>query len=322
MEVYILTPLVSVYCLAYNHEKYIRDALEGFVSQKTNFPYEVFVHDDASTDNTAEIIREYANKYPQIIIPIIQKENQYSKGVPILRSCIYPLMKGKYIAVCEGDDYWCDDRKLQVQVDWLEDHPEYAFCVHNTKLINCLNGKERLINNCREDRDISTEEIIQWKGNLFHTSSYMFRAMYKDIPHELLIRGVGDYPKSVYFATCGKVRYIGKVMSVYRFMVTGSWSMRRYKSIDNNKVSIDHYQDRIIMLKNLDKFTEGKYTECIYDVIRRNEFNILFKKNDLRNIQKNYPEYYKNMNLKIKIRMIINYFCPTIIRLFNKFYNH
>lgn len=112
--------VVSAYCLAYNHEKYIKSALEGFVSQKTDFKYEVFVHDDASTDKTADIINQYAKRYPNIIKPILQKENQYSKGVDISQEIIFPRMKGKYVAICEGDDYWCDNNKLQKQVDFLE----------------------------------------------------------------------------------------------------------------------------------------------------------------------------------------------------------
>ena len=104
---------LSIVCTAYNHEKYIRSALDGFVMQKTNFAFEAIVHDDASTDGTADIIREYAKKYPDIIVPIIQTENQHSKKVQITREIIFPMIKGKYIAFCEGDDYWTDPYKLQ-----------------------------------------------------------------------------------------------------------------------------------------------------------------------------------------------------------------
>ena len=97
--------MVSVYCLAYNHERYIRHTLEGFVRQVTNFRYEVVVHDDASTDGTLAIIREYEQKYPQLIKVIAQKENQYSKGVKIIQNVIFPTLQGKYLAICEGDDY-------------------------------------------------------------------------------------------------------------------------------------------------------------------------------------------------------------------------
>ncbi|HHX61228.1 MAG TPA: glycosyltransferase [Epulopiscium sp.] len=102
------TPLVSICCLAYNHEKFIRQALDGFIMQESNFPIEVLIHDDASTDDTANIIREYEKKYPEIIKPIYQTENQYSKGVGISVTYNFPRAKGKYIAMCEGDDYWTD----------------------------------------------------------------------------------------------------------------------------------------------------------------------------------------------------------------------
>ena len=106
-----MSATVSVICLAYNHEKYIRKTLEGFVAQKTNFSVEYIVHDDASTDSTASIIQEFEEKYPDLIKPIYQKENQYSKGVAITRN-LQMQVQGKYIAFCEGDDYWIDEYKL------------------------------------------------------------------------------------------------------------------------------------------------------------------------------------------------------------------
>lgn len=112
--------LVSVVCDVYNHEPYLRQCFDGFVMQKTNFKFEVLVHDDASTDKSAEIIMEYTNKYPDIFKPIIQKENQYSKGVGIWKTYQFPRVKGKYVAFCEGDDYWIDSLKLQKQVNILE----------------------------------------------------------------------------------------------------------------------------------------------------------------------------------------------------------
>lgn len=110
--------LVTVVCITYNHEKYLRDALDGFLSQKTDFQYKIVIYDDASTDNTAAIIEEYALKYPRIIVPIYQKENQYQKGTNMFKEFVAPLLEGKYYAYCEGDDYWCDPHKLQEQVDF------------------------------------------------------------------------------------------------------------------------------------------------------------------------------------------------------------
>ena len=119
------TPLmVTIRCITYNHESYIRQCLDGFLMQKTTFRFEAIVHDDASTDGTATIIREYADKYPNIIKPIFETENQYSKRDGSLRRILDAHTHGKYIAMCEGDDYWTDPYKLQKQVDFLESHPD------------------------------------------------------------------------------------------------------------------------------------------------------------------------------------------------------
>ena len=120
--------VVTILTLAYNHKPYIRQCLDGIVMQRTNFKFELLIHDDASTDGTADIIREYESKYPNIIKPIYQKDNQYSKEIPIGVTYLYPRAKGKYIALCEGDDYWIDPLKLQKQVDFLEANPEFVMC--------------------------------------------------------------------------------------------------------------------------------------------------------------------------------------------------
>ena len=104
---------VSICCLTYNHEKYIRQCLDGLIMQKTEFDFEILVHDDASSDATQSIINEYVVAYPNLIKPILQIRNQYSQGISPLRQILFPLVKGKYVALCEGDDYWTDPLKLQ-----------------------------------------------------------------------------------------------------------------------------------------------------------------------------------------------------------------
>lgn len=142
-------PLVSIICESYNHGKYLRDCLEGFVMQKTSFPFEILIHDDASTDNSQAIIKEYSEKYPQIFKPILQTENQYSKGVSIWHTIQIPRAKGKYIAFCEGDDYWTDPYKLEKQVSFLEEHPDYVLS-HTS--YNCYDVSKNLMHT-----DVSTE---------------------------------------------------------------------------------------------------------------------------------------------------------------------
>lgn len=122
--------IVSVCCITYNHAPYIRQCLDGFMMQQTNFAFEVLIHDDASTDGTAEIIKEYEVKYPDIIKPIYEKENQWVKGRRGSAVFNFPRAKGKYIALCEGDDYWTDPLKLQKQVDFLESNPEFVLSTH------------------------------------------------------------------------------------------------------------------------------------------------------------------------------------------------
>lgn len=129
-------PLVSISCITYNHEPYIVQALDGFLMQKTSFPFEVLVHDDASTDRTADIIREYEKKFPEIIKPLYEEENQWIKGRRGSAEFNFPRAKGKYIALCEGDDYWIDENKLQMQVDFLEKNPEYGMCYTNFNLVS------------------------------------------------------------------------------------------------------------------------------------------------------------------------------------------
>ena len=128
------TPKVSICCLCYNHEKYIRQCLDGIIMQQTSFPFEALVHDDASTDGSRQIILEYAEKYPAIIKPILQDENQYSKGKGILGTFLCPRCPGEYVAFCECDDYWTDPTKLQKQVDFLDSHREYSFCCHRYRI--------------------------------------------------------------------------------------------------------------------------------------------------------------------------------------------
>lgn len=215
----IEAPLVSIRCLAYNHEKYIREALEGFVMQKTNFKFEAIVHDDASTDNTASIIREYAEKYPEIIKPILEKENQYSKHDGSLSQIVNAACKGKYIALCEGDDYWTDSYKLQKQVDFMESHPDYTMCFHNaTEHFETGNISDKPFSTIT-NKDYSGVEIYkQW---IVPTASVLLRKdiFFNDFYQNAKSNKDFIYGDIVLFLSCaheGKIRGFSDCMSVYR----------------------------------------------------------------------------------------------------------
>lgn len=247
--------LVSIYCMAYNHEKYIRNALEGFVNQVTDFEYEIIVHDDASTDSTAAIILEYAEKYPQIIIPVIQKENQYSRGVNIFKEFIFPQMSGKYIAVCEGDDYWCDNYKLQKQVDFLERHKKFIGCVHDSTVINSLDGSKTLFSKKKRAGTVSMREIINW-GCVFHTASLVYRRYIWEGELLKTVNGIGDYPFALQLRLNGKIYFMKEPMAVYRANTEGSWSRRNQERDENEKAMI-------IILEEFDRFSHRKYTKLV-----------------------------------------------------------
>ena len=264
--------MVSVYCLTYNHEKYIRDALEGFVSQKTDFAYEVLVHDDASTDSTAKIIREYAEKYPGIIKPILQTENQYSKNVKIVKTIITPLLRGKYIAICEGDDAWIDPNKLQKQFDFMELHPECSLCVHQAYKKNMTTGEQSLFNNEKKSRYYSTEEIICGGGGLFSTNSMFIRAdVFKNKPLYDMRVGTGDYQNMIHFALSGRCYFFSEPMSFYRLGVQGSWTQRCY-STTTKKVAAQ--QLAIEMLEKADRYYNNQYHSIFKKAIRIKQYRI------------------------------------------------
>ena len=200
--------LVSICCITYNQEAYIRDALEGFVKQKTNFRYEVLIHDDASTDRTAEIIREYEEKYPDLIKPILQTVNQYSLGLTnVSGTWNFPraVKNGsKYIAMCEGDDYWIDEHKLQRQVDYLEAHSDCSLAFHSAKVeVQGSAVTERMMRPYQKDRIVTPEEIID-KTSGYATASLMFRTeMVKELPDFYNNAPIADIPLQLLAANLG-----------------------------------------------------------------------------------------------------------------------
>lgn len=210
--------LVSIICCTYNHEPYIRQCIDGFIMQKTTFRFEVLIHDDASIDGTQSIIREYEAKYPDIIKPIYQVENQYSKKTGILKTFQYPRVKGKYVAFCEGDDYWIDPMKLQSQVDIMEKNEEYGLCYTKTKYL--YNETNRFIYDWGGP---STEFRELLKANTIPTLSVMIRwdyvrKYYAEIAPYSDSWRMGDYPMWLWLAYHYKVCYIDKVTSVYRVL--------------------------------------------------------------------------------------------------------
>lgn len=220
-------PKLSVICLTYNHAKFIRQTLDSFVMQKMTFPFEVIIHDDASIDGTADIIREYERKYPDIIKPIYQSENQWVKK-HIWREIVFPLVKGKYVIYCEGDDYFTDENKLQKQVDFLDSHPDYSVCFHPVavKYEDKSSPDEVFPSDSllKELSDMSLNSLL--RCNFMQTNSVMYRWRFHKDSLSLLPDYIqpGDWFLHLLHAQVGKIGFLPDIMAVYRKHQGGIWA--------------------------------------------------------------------------------------------------
>lgn len=229
--------IVSISCTTYNHEKYIQQAFDSFLNQITTFKFEVLINDDASTDGTKKIIEEYSYKYPDIFFPLYQKENQYSKGLRgmFLRFNL-PRCRGKYIAICEGDDYWTDPYKLQKQVDFLDSNIEFAISFHKVSVLNMIDKTQNKVSNQNQEL-ISNISDLALNGNFIHTLSVVFRNqnVYPDWLKDCI---VGDYPLHLFNAQFGKIKFFDEIMGVYRIHESGIWGPFSQEKIHDRWISV------------------------------------------------------------------------------------
>lgn len=263
---------VIVWCTVFNHEKFLRRCLDGFIMQKTNFPFEVIIHDDASTDNSSEIIREYEENYPDIIKPIYEKTNQYSLGVERLNAVKFKnINNSKYFAVCEGDDYWSSPDKLQKQYDYMEEHPECSMCLHNT-VIHDLSGKspdKTFFSWKKIHRLTENEAFFGWN---VHTTSYFVRTdKYKDLPKSFWNVWCGDYVYLTYLFTKGELVALPDIMSVYNFANPEGSVIQHTKNANLTQKSL---YARKKYLSDLLKTCDKKYHKIIKKRIQEIDLSI------------------------------------------------
>lgn len=283
-------PLVTIRCTTYNHEPYVRQCLEGFVMQKTTFPFEAVVHDDASTDGTAAIIREYAEKYPDIIKPIYETENQYSKHDGSLNRILNAHMRGKYMAMCEGDDYWTDPFKLQKQVDFLEEHPDCGMCYTRVKYFS--QQEKRFLYEWGKNSD-SAIELLK-KGNVIPTLTAVLRwNLYQeyilDVHPELRNWKMGDYPLWLWLSFHSRIKFIPDVTGVYRVLESSaSHSKDVHKVIGFAKSGFDI---RCFFAKkfcgnssHVYKYITEQYILSLYWIVERYKGKIVYVKKEIDKI--------------------------------------
>lgn len=221
---------LSVCTICYNHEKFIAQALDSFLCQRVNFDFEIIVFDDASTDNTAAILKSYAERYPEKIKLHLRADNvgMIPNFVEAISSC-----KGQYVALCEGDDYWIDPLKLQLQVDLLDQNPDIAISFHRARLE--FYGIEPFP---FQDINSNTPTITGFgdlvNGNYIHTPTCVYRnKLFDRFPSSFLSLKLGDWPLHLLNAQFGKVHFMDREMAVYRIFKGGFWSVRaHYEKIE------------------------------------------------------------------------------------------
>lgn len=290
------TPLVTICCITYNHAAYIRECLNGFLMQETNFKFEVVIHDDASTDETQSIIKEYCEKYPNVFSPIFQHVNQYSRGIKsIIQTFCVPKFRGKYIAICEGDDYWTDPYKLQKQVDFLESHPDYGMCY--TKVKRFVPKNNKFIDEWGGPNETMDKLLIE---NTIPTLTAVFhKAIYYNYLTEIhpSKRGwlMGDYPIWLYFAQNSKIKFINETTGVYR--------------ICTESASHSNDLEKIIRFNNsyhdIRTWYNSRQNTVPQKKLDQNQAVLLFNSSVFRSSKEYAKLYYKrieNKTLKIRIK--------------------
>lgn len=253
---------LTVWSPAYNHAKYIAETIDNILGQKTTFEFIVVINDDASTDGTTDIIREYAAKYPDKIVAIIMKKNvyQHPRLQEIYNEIKANVLVGKYFAMCECDDYWIDDNKLQIQYEFLEKNNDCILTIHGAIMRDCTKQVDKLMRPF-EEGFVSDEQIIMETSCIIPTASAVGRkdvmVVDKSFP---VIAGIGDKKMWLNAMMKGKIYYIDKAMSVYRYMQEGSWTANNEK-VREKKIKL--YTILADFFLQMDEYSQGRYCKLM-----------------------------------------------------------
>ena len=280
-------PLVSVIITTYNQAPYIEKAILGVISQKTKYPFEIIIHDDASTDGTSDIVRLYQEKYPELVFATIQTENLYSRNIPKI-PFTFGRARGKYVLSCEGDDCWTDENKVELQVSYLESHPECSMVCHAYKVLNCCSGEEHVIRCLPEDGFVQLSDLIHNRtDNLPQTATFAYRLKDRlDMPQFYrCIPMVGDYPLRLYLATLGTIYYIDREMSLYRLGTSGSFTERYRLFEPKQKAQIEN--GYIAFLTEYLNVVPAEYRKEVEEELDKHEYLKSIFSEDFKNARKN-----------------------------------
>ncbi|SFT39830.1 Glycosyl transferase family 2 [Algoriphagus locisalis] len=259
--------IVSIICNTYNHVNYISQTIESFLEQRTRFGIEILIHDDASTDGTSQVIRKFENEYPAIIKPIYQSENQYSKGIKPAFEYQYPRAKDKYVALCEGDDFWTDPLKLQKQIDYLEENPQYSICCTNYSEVNSKGVvlKENVWRGNRLNPVITHEMILEEYKPKFLTSVFRREAIKNGVPPLFYKAFNTDNFLCAIATEYGPACFLNFTSGCYRVHNQGVWSSKT--EIQQFEMQLKSF---LVMAEYFSKdYQKKSITKRIYSIKRK-----------------------------------------------------
>lgn len=301
--------LVSIICITYNHEDYISTAIEGFLMQRTNFEFEILIGDDYSKDNTQQIIKSYINRFPDKIKLITSGKNIGARN-NLKRT--WEEAKGKYIAICEGDDYWTDEYKLQKQIDYMEANLECSLCCHNVEIYNeTLKKKVGIFKECIDKKFFVKDVIINGGGFLPSASLVYRKEIIDNLPEWYMNVSVGDYPLQMIASTYGYVYFMKDIMAVYRLNVPGSWTNSNYYSKKSKDKEIKYRKGIIEILDRFNEYSNGDFFYEISEVKIPLQFEIEILSGNLKRITKSkYKSYYEKLEFREKVKTRIKMVSP------------
>ncbi|MDI9589864.1 MAG: glycosyltransferase family A protein [Acidobacteriota bacterium] len=269
-------PLVSVLCVTFNQVKYLARAMDGFLDQQTSFPFEILVNDDCSTDGTTELALSYQRRYPDKVQVVTHEENQYSRGIMPVENFLMPRARGRYVALCEGDDYYTDPTKLQRQFDVMEMNHTLTACVHANENVRARDERRLSVLRFYEcDRAVDPADVLA-HVQCFSTNSLFMRTDalqdYFASPQKAL-PAHGDHKLMTYFAIHdGGMWYIDRIMSAYRFLAKNSINRTQLMDGDREALATRLYDARTELLRSIDESTEGVYHEAVLKGIDRMDY--------------------------------------------------
>ncbi|MGI6677930.1 MAG: glycosyltransferase family 2 protein [Dehalobacterium sp.] len=313
-----MSVLVSVICITYNQENYIRDAIEGFLMQQTDFDFEILIGEDCSTDGTRKIAASYANQYPHKIKLVTSDQNV---GMSENYRRVYEKATGKYIAECEGDDYWTDPLKLQKQVDFMEAHPECSMSFHAAEVIDVrTNTRVAYIRPYNKTQILPENYFFYGGGPKCPTASVVYvRDLMKNPPRFYHEAPVGDFAFSLVMLASGRIGYIDEVMSVRNLWVLGSW-VTKFNHEASREDKVHHLQGMVRTLDEFNTFSHGKWS---YEVQKKKlEWcteicALLGNKYYLQD--REIKELFNQLVLKDKIEYCLCWYIPGMNRIYENF---